>query len=284
MNLWSRPLVIYHGNCADGFTAAWVAWRFFEGDLDLHAGVYGQPPPEVRGRNVILVDFSYKLEVMQQLVKQAAAVIILDHHKTACEDLATLEGAIKVFDMERSGAGIAWDFFFPKRPRPALLEHVEDRDLWRFKHKNTREVQAAIFSYPYEMDIWQELMSIEADTDDYRALVIEGRAILRSHLKNVDELLKRTTRLMRVGGHVVPIANLPYTMCSEGGAQLLEWGYPFAGSYYDTAEGRVFSLRSRDDLMDVGSIAVSYGGGGHRNAAGFRMSFAQAAALELEQA
>ena len=47
---------------------------------------------------------------------------------------------------------------------------------------------------------------------------------------------------------------------------------PFAACYLDTADSRVFSLRSRrEGGVDVAKIAESYGGGGHRNAAGFRV-------------
>ena len=36
----NRPLVIYHGNCADGFSAAWCFWRKYGTGADYVAGVY----------------------------------------------------------------------------------------------------------------------------------------------------------------------------------------------------------------------------------------------------
>jgi len=77
---------------------------------------------------------------------------------------------------------------------------------------------------------------------------------------------------MLIGGHDVPVANLPYMFASDAG-QLMAEGERFAGSYFDTPEGRTFSLRSTDAGMDVSEIAQQYGGGGHRNAAGFRVPF-----------
>src|SRR5690606_35880403 len=59
-----------------------------------------------------------------------------------------------LIDQQRSGAGIAWDFFHPGVPRPALVNHVEDRDLWRFALPGTREIQAAVFSRPYTFAAW----------------------------------------------------------------------------------------------------------------------------------
>jgi nanoRNase/pAp phosphatase (c-di-AMP/oligoRNAs hydrolase) len=64
----------------------------------------------------------------------------------------------------------------------------------------------------------------------------------------------------------VPVVNLPYMMASEAANRLAE-GEPFAAAYFDRADARVFSLRSRGD---VSAIAKAYGGGGHRNAAGFQ--------------
>ncbi len=53
-----RPmLVIYHGGCPDGFTAAWVVHKVYP-EAEFYPGVYGQAPPDVAGRDVILVDFS----------------------------------------------------------------------------------------------------------------------------------------------------------------------------------------------------------------------------------
>lgn len=76
---------------------------------------------------------------------------------------------------------------------------------------------------------------------------------------------------MVIGGVEVWAANLPYTLTSDAGHLMCEGGEPFAACYWDTPEGRVFSLRSRDDGADVAAIAARYGGGGHKHASGFRL-------------
>lgn len=295
-------LCIYHGNCADGFGAAWAV-REALGDIDFHPGVYQDPPPDVTDRDVILVDFSYKADVLFDMVRKARTVLVLDHHKTAADDLAGLPPPLDgpydasamrewaqqcngpplhaLFDMERSGAGIAWDYFHQGKPRPKLIDHIEDRDLWRFNLPNTREIQAAVFSYPYDFEVWTGLML----ATDLSELAIEGAAIERKHHKDIAELIHVVTRMMKIGGHVVPVANLPYTMTSDAGHLLCGEvdvdtvlgvaKYPFAGCYWDTPTGRVFSLRSREDGLDVGQIAKQYGGGGHKHASGFRVTFDQ---------
>lgn len=75
---------------------------------------------------------------------------------------------------------------------------------------------------------------------------------------------------MVIGGFDVPVANLPYTLSSDAGHEMAK-GQPFAACYWDTPDGRVFSLRSAPDGQDVSAIAKQYGGGGHRAAAGFKV-------------
>ena len=82
--------------------------------------------------------------------------------------------------------------------------------------------------------------------------------------------MKVCQRRMVIAGHDVPVASLPYTLTSDAG-HLMAHGEPFAACYWDTPEGRVFSLRSTDDGMDVSVIAKQYGGGGHAHASGFRV-------------
>jgi oligoribonuclease NrnB/cAMP/cGMP phosphodiesterase (DHH superfamily) len=310
-------LCIYHGNCADGFGAAWALRKALGESVEFHAGTYQDPPPDVNAKDVVLVDFSYKRDVLRDMARTANSILVLDHHKSAAEDLyddhrtdngppvwradgwaeldspwehfrtcaamdqnegATFATVYACFDMNRSGAGLAWDFFHPRQPRPQLLNHIEDRDLWRFALARTREIQANVFSHPYNFQVWDELM--RANLDD---LAKEGEAIERKHFKDIEELTGVVTRRMVIGGYNVPIANLPYTLVSDAGHKLAK-GEPFAGCYWDTPAGRVFGLRSTDDGVDVSEIAKQYGGGGHRNAAGFRVGFDKAVMLEIANA
>jgi len=291
------PLCIYHGNCADGFAGAWIVRRAIPA-CELHAGTYQNPPPDVRGRDVILVDFSYNRPVLERMAHVAGSLLIIDHHKTALEELCDIPRVQSVtehtsnsspdrskglelcwhayFDLTRSGAGLAWDFFFPGVSRPPLLERIEDWDLWRFAYPDTRAILAAVHSYPYVLDTWSRLFET-----DLAVLRSDGEVIERKQHRDVHELLRLVTRRMLIGGYNVPVANLPYTLASDAGHALAAQNEPFAGCYWDTPEGRVFSLRSTDQGVDVSEIAKQYGGGGHRNASGFRISYDDARLFEV---
>ncbi|HEJ1053373.1 TPA: phosphohydrolase [Pseudomonas putida] len=294
-------MCIYHGNCADGFGAAWVVRKALGDQVEFVAGVYGQEPPDVTDKDVIIVDFSYKYDVLARISWKARSIIVLDHHKSAAEDLAKFppfhagirldgrhaDGSTALgwesahtfmysqnspaiaccFDMNRSGAMLAWDHFFPGQEPPMLLRHIEDRDLWLFKLDGTREIQANLFSYPYDFEVWDKLIAADVET-----LRSDGAAIERKHQKDIAELVAVMKRRLVIGGHDVPVASLPYTLTSDAG-HLMAQGEPFAACYWDTPDGRVFSLRSTDEGLDVSEVAKQYGGGGHRNASGFRVPF-----------
>lgn len=276
-----KTLCIYHRNCADGFGAAWAVRKALgKENVEFYPGVYQKEPPDVTGRRVLLVDFSYKRPILESMAEKAQSILILDHHKSAAEDLAEFpepptdilghrgwmpsSGVYATFDMERSGAGIAWDHFH-KADRPTLLNHIEDRDLWRLKLEGTREIHAALFSYPYDFDVWDRLMAM-----NLHELQTEGAAIERKHFKDIDELLGVCQRRVTIAKYDVPVASLPYTMTSDAGRKMAQ-GEPFAACYWDTPDARFFSLRSTDEGMDVSAIAVQYGGGGHEHAAGFQV-------------
>lgn len=280
-------LCIYHANCADGFTAAWVVRQALGDAVEFHPGKYGETPPDVNGRDVILVDFSYKRAVLEDMAQSAHSVLILDHHKSARDDLEGLEPAPEhwlawyaaldafprphiaaLFDMERSGAGIAWDFFSRNYPRAPLVDYVEDRDLWRFAMPDSRAIATWIFSHEYDFTTWDRIADRLREDGSRTRAALSGYALIQKHDKDVAELIAETRRTMKIGGHIVSVANLPYTMSSDAG-HIMAQGDVFAACYMDTPRGRVFSLRSSDDGLDVSVIAAAYGGGGHARAAGF---------------
>ena len=102
-----KPLCIYHGLCADGFTAAWVVWKFYEGDVDFHAASHGEAPPEVDGREVYIVDFSYSRPVIEAMARHTRKLTVIDHHVTAAQELEGLirnDGTVDgIFDMNKAG-------------------------------------------------------------------------------------------------------------------------------------------------------------------------------------
>lgn len=266
----SKPIVFYHYPCADGFTAAWAVWKKHP-DWEFYPAKYGELPPDVTGRDVYMVDFSYKQPVLIEMAKVAERITILDHHKTAKDDLVTLSlpNVWIYFDMDRSGARLAWEFFHPDTELPKLVRYVEDRDLWKFQYSATRPISAYIFAHPYDFQTWDDLASHIENYEDN--CILQGQAIELKHHKDIDELSVNKFRA-NIGGYNVPVINVPYTLASDM-CHKLAHNEPFAASfYYDgQREKFIFSLRSADTGVDVSAIAKQMGGGGHPHAAGFEV-------------
>lgn len=264
-----KPLVIYHGNCQDGFTAAWAIWKTHP-DWEFYPAKHRDAPPDVTGRDVYMVDFSYKRPVIEKILEDACKLTILDHHKTAEADLRSL-GAMEIpgftitFNMEKSGARLAWEYFHPNELIPHIIQYVEDLDLWRFKYPETKAYSAYLFSVPYDFDRW-DLINIHPNIEE---IVDMGQAILDKQEKDILELSANKFRT-DIYGHNVWTVNVPYTLASDMG-HLLCKGEPFASTFYYDGTGFIYSLRSDDNGLDVSEIAKKFGGGGHKHAAGFKM-------------
>jgi len=260
-----KTLVLYHSNCNDGFCAAWVIRKIYS-DAEFIAVSYQEPPPDVTGRNVILVDFSYKRPVLEGMHAKANMLRVYDHHKTAEEDLKGLDYCI--FDMDRSGARLAWDYLYcspfgAKEEAPWLVQYVEDRDLWRFKLSHSEEVSAALFSYQLDFKVWDELAQRPLSE-----IITEGTAILRYQQKMVSSIAKNAIEV-EIDGHKVLSVNSP--VCQSEIGNKIARGRPFGAVWYEDKEGRKYSLRSSEDGLDVTEIAKKYGGGGHQHAAGYKV-------------
>ncbi|NDV52852.1 hypothetical protein [Salipiger sp. PrR003] len=300
----SKIICIYHGGCPDGFTAAWVVNTWIkkqqalgalnaEQEVEFYGDSYVRPnPPDVTDAHVIMVDFSYKSDTLLKLNDSCRTMLVLDHHKSA---EAELEGTITmqsdrsaleswsegvrdnhvyvnpigIFDMERSGARLAWDVLFPDDRTPLLVQYVEDRDLWRNKMPNTKAINKYIMSQPMTLESYSEVMlTLEADT---ARAISEGEAILRQFEIEMDATVEEAARRMTLFGYEVPVVNAPHFMASDIARKLFDGKAPFVAIYYDLEGGRKFSLRApKDSDVDVSKLACTFEtGGGHAQAAGF---------------
>lgn len=255
-----KTAVLYH-NDADGFGAAYACWKRLYGKAVYIPVQYGQPVPDLPETitEVFIVDFSYDRATCEALAKKYLSLMILDHHKTAEKELEGLEYV--TFDMDKSGAVLAWERMYKYLPVPNILQYVQDRDLWRFALPNSEEVNLFIASLPQTFEAWDGFCLEDAE--------VGGKAIKAFRDSQIQRRVK-AYEVREFAGHVVPVVNATDNI-SELGNELCKMfpEYPFSVSYCDRGDGkRSFSLRSIGDF-DVSAIAKQFGGGGHRNAAGF---------------
>lgn len=298
-----KPLVIYHANCADGFGAAFAAWLKLGDEAEYLPKQYGEVKnandlPCVKGREVYILDFSFDRGIMETLMILADKVVWLDHHKTAFEAWCPNQFPAQchqsgptryiMLDNYKSGAMLAWEYFHPHNEVPMLIKHIDDYDRWQFKIEGTKEFNKALWSYaPWTFEQWRQIhfnLSVDENTQPrYRQILAEGAAILRAHDQNVKSVVKGSARQCLIydegeregdGGAYGPglAANCPPHLTSDVGHELAEQSGTFGLCWTLSKDKPVAncSLRSNGDY-DVSAIAKAFGGGGHKNAAGFEV-------------
>ena len=176
-----RNLIIYHDRCPDGSAAAWCAKHFLgEENCVFYPALHNQEPPYELAKeadNIFILDFCYGREELLFLSGMALIkdgnLLVLDHHASVearCHGLDFCQ-----FDMDRSGAGMAWDHFSSGQERPWFINYVEDRDIWKWEFPDAREALAYIDTMPKEFGTWDKLFRGEITLDD---CVSKGRAIM----------------------------------------------------------------------------------------------------------
>lgn len=262
--------VIYHNHCPDGMGAALAAWIKFGDTAEYFPASYGDLPPSVtQSDEVYILDFSYSRSVLGDMREQCASLVVLDHHKTAMADLAGFENAI--FDMNRSGCMIAWEYFHPGKPIPDLFRYLQDRDLWQKKLPQTEEVFAAVQGknalgrslYPkHNFEAWVGLL-----TTPIHVIAAIGQPLYAKRQKEIKAMADRAI-WVKFAGYTVPCSRAQFAYSDV--ANLLCRRYPqapFAICWRIQDGVRRLDFRSIGEF-DVSVVAKSVGGGGHKNASG----------------
>jgi oligoribonuclease NrnB/cAMP/cGMP phosphodiesterase (DHH superfamily) len=285
-------IIIYHNNCPDGWCAAFICkLKYPEAELmPLNHGLseeqLGALYQACYLKDVLMVDYSLRTrELNDHLNSVAKSFRILDHHKTA---QAALEGAnYATFDMERSGAGLAWDYLFgkdseiwnPADPlsvfRPWWVNYTEDQDLWNWALPRSEEINAFLMVQPRTVEEWQRIT--DPDRMEPTAAIRQGigvRSYIEYYTRSVVAEAQEGVLVFEGRNYRTAVLNIPYAGVSEAGNALVKAGHEIGLAWFERGDGQIqFSLRSvKGGDVDVSAIAKSFGGGGHQSAAGFQVS------------
>lgn len=277
--------ILYHGSgCTDGAGAKYAALKKFGDEATYIPVQYNQPLPkaltrlsaeELKEAEVYILDFSYDRDTLVELNEQVKKLVVLDHHKTAEEALGGLDFAI--FDMDKSGAVLAWEYFHSPVPVPRLLLHVQDRDLWKFEMKHTKEINILIGLDRDNMNHWEMLNNtIQAylvnEPSTYNTLIDSVPGILQ-YIESQVRTTLRKVKVFQIGDYRVGVANVVNNISEVGHAICNDekLNVDYSMTYFITPDSRVvFSFRSKSGSnIDVSRIASAIpNGGGHFHVAG----------------
>lgn len=260
----SVDCVIYHADCTDGFGAAYSAWKLLGNRAEYYPCKHGTNPPDVKGKNVVILDFSFDNATTKNMIEEANQLLVIDHHKSAMVELHDISNTH--FDMTKSGAILSWEFFHPGKEPPKFIKYIQDRDLWAWELDYSKEFSAAFDMVPFEFEEFEKF----EDDSVFDDAVKRGSYIL-AYSKTVVKKVCEKAQLRKLDEKEVLVVNASHWM-SEIGSRLAP-DCDFAMIWYwdhDARETKV-SLRAFHDTVDVSEIAKRFGGGGHKKAAGFQL-------------
>ena len=261
-------VILYHGNCPDGFAAAYAAWKKFGANATYIPVYHGEPyPAELAGREVYILDFSYPLEALLAIEANAKRLVVLDHHIGAKEAVEAVREHI--FDNDHSGAGIAWKYFHPEQKFPRILAYIEHNDLWRHEMAHAKVVGAYLGTIVFDFVLFDHLVVTGEDDIRFQEIVAKGTAY-REYYDHVCKFLCEQAEEVTFDGFTVLATNAPRLFRSEVGHALAKKMAPFGIVYYPYGGSWHCSLRG-DGTIDLSLLAQVHGGNGHHNAASFRV-------------
>ncbi len=261
-------VIIYHKNCHDGFGAAWAAWKKFGDTATYIPASYGDPIPEnIEGKEVYVVDFSYDDMRLTDLESKAQKLVVIDHHKGAEEHVTKRKEF--VFELNHSGAYLAWQYFHPNTKVPVFLQYISESDIYSFTLADYELICTYIFTRKRTFDEFNRLQDEMEDISKRNTILEKGALLLEYRDLIVDPALN-SIHFIDLAGTILPAVNV--TLPLDEKSHLIHKMYdlypPVAMSYrYDDGEWKC-SLRSNGDF-DCTILAGKFGGSGHKGSSGF---------------
>lgn len=287
---------IFHHNDLDGRCAAcWVlcGTSSEEEYIDLIEMDYNKefPIEDVHeNEEVYIVDFSIEPEMMARLLEKTDKVVWIDHHKSAIEKYADFPYAIKgirrngvagcmltycyFHHMTHYGNGEVIEFDeLMTEEAPMFTKLIADQDVWTFEYENTREfvLGLSVYDTTPTSDLWLDLLKDEADDRELVDEIVENGRLLMIYRDNLAERICHVTGFeayftdnkFTYGCYAINASNIN----SDWFKSINQDEYDILVSYY--WDGTRYNYFLYSTKLDVSEIAMQFGGGGHKDAAGF---------------
>ncbi len=274
---------IFYHNDLDGRCAAAVAMRVKElkdmaedqDGFDLIELDYNDEVPvwRIQPREpVLILDFSFKPDVMEEVMKKTYDITWIDHHKTATYEYGKdVKGLRDTRDKMFSGCELTWIYYYDEAPMPDAVKFIGDRDKWRWAYrKDSEPFNTGMRAYPHlpQDNIWN-ILFVTNEGNIYIDKIKEKGVTCTGFRDNFCQ------EYTRYGFECwLQHNNITYLCFAMG---IYSFGSDTFGDKFDKydiciafefdGDNHILGLYSK--TVDVGEIAKSFGGGGHTGASGF---------------
>lgn len=261
-----KVLLISHGNCSDGFGAAWAVWKNCNKDYNIEYKFMKHGDKlnfeEIKNKAILFTDFVLDRATMSR-ISQSNPVFIVDHHIDAKNDLEGFKNSI--IDITQAASVLAWKNT-SNEPVPALLKFVEDRDLQMYKLPFSNEILQVLSTVKKDFEEWNDFH--ERLNENISEVIENGRVLKRQYKKYLNDIISNAQDI-EILGNKGKIVNANWEFASDAAEELAKGG-DFAISWFAEKDGTIrTSWRSvPGSKLKVNWLAGFYGGGGHEHSAG----------------
>lgn len=275
-------VVIFHDPCSDGRASELSAKKYLSEKypdriVEYYPMSIGASPPQgLENKNVLICDYSYRKDILNDLLTKVNKLLIIDHHKSAEKDLSEIDDKHKIFSMDYSGAMLTWFYFYPKIEPPLLIKYIQDRDIWTKKLPHTDDFVSWFYTLPMT---YEEYIKYLDDDLLLKMIKIKGLAYRELNQINIKQSVDYSVpKFCKIKNkyYIVCYCNNP-NLKSDIGNQIFDKysliDFSAVYSINDSTDSTSFSLRSTNKHADVSEIAFELGGGGHRNASGVKIDY-----------
>ena len=274
--------IIYHSPCSDGTGSGLIAWKYLTNKFPdrkikyYPANINAYPPPDLEGRNVLICDYSYKKDILLEIIKKAKNLLIIDHHKSAQKDLVEISDKYKIFDMNHSGAMLTWFYFYNNIPAPLLIKYIEDRDIWAKKLDLVDEFVSWFYTLPHDFNEYNKYLD-----DNLLMEMVKTKGVNFLELNNnyINQALEYVViKFNKIKDKYYFIGYINSTVLKSDIGNKIFDKFPLINfsaiySINDYDNSTTYSLRSNEISTDVSEISTLLNGGGHRNASGNKVFY-----------
>lgn len=264
---------------------------------------YGNPIPDLsKYDKVIICDISFPRINMEKLqTKLQNNFIWIDHHISAINDIERINEISQfqfngIRNTKFAACELTWQYFFPNEPMPEIVRLLGRYDC--FGHKGTdEETKVLEFQYGarscisnYE-DAYKYLCYslkindsngyyiVEGDIEDF--ILKQGQGIYQYLCTEAKQAYANKFKINFAVPDSSPngISHYKGILINKErfnpinfGINYHDEGYDFAGCFHYDGKLWSFSIYNDNGICDVSVICKMYNGGGHKGAAGFRLT------------
>lgn len=277
-------MICIHHDDMDGITAAAVVHKYYKSkniSCEFRETTYGKPFnfDELKGKDVVIVDFSFKLKEMKLINSIAKSLTWIDHHVTAIKELQDLD-IEKLVDIRKSGCQLTWEYYFKTQKIPKSINLIGRYDIWDHRDPECLPFQLGIKSFSLDptSEVFEILLEEGRGTKGKEEEILQvGKITLDYQQKEFSKYAKQSAfeKILKTdkGEYKAILVNRLFCGSKIFDQFKLQKEYDILVTFGYRNGDWTFSFYSESDGdVNCSLIAKSYGGGGHFHAAGCHIS------------